>query len=118
MSLHVSMPSILPVIMIVANLLVVAISYLLGWMRVGLVASLFYSVMMWVGSQTYELWGYTEWVAYPMYGVMILMAFFFLAFRRRFEKKEPVALIQRLIRPKEKNSVWFVLGDEKIDSEK
>lgn len=118
LSLRIHMPSVLPTLMIGANLLVVAASYLFGWMGAGVVASLFYSTMWWIGTEAFERWGYTKWVAYPMYGVLVIVSLILLTFRRRFIRNEPVPFVRRLIRPKQIKSVLFVLGDEQIDLEK
>ncbi|CAI8942328.1 membrane hypothetical protein [Brevibacillus sp. IT-7CA2] len=120
-SLEIDLPSILPLIAIGGSVLLLLASYLLGWMGTGIVASLFYSVTMWMGEQAFEQWGYTKWASYPMYVLLILVTIVFVIFRRRFVRHEPVMWVEKLLKRIKKrpdiNALHFSLGEEDIDCE-
>ncbi|MDT3417150.1 hypothetical protein QO009_003045 [Brevibacillus aydinogluensis] len=118
-SFQIPYPTDLPIWIIGANLILLGIGYLMGWMGVSLVLSTFYSVIGWVGAKSFSMWGYTKLVAYPMYLMAGVITLILLIFRRRFVKEAPEPWVTTIFPKKRReiNALDFVIGDEVIDCE-
>lgn len=119
-----SIPTVIASILVWINVLLVTISYVMGLLHVFLMISLFASSVFWVGTHAYAQWGYTKFVAYPLYGITLIGILVLLRNKRKFEINEPkpwvkkwVVWIKRMfgVKETEMNALEFILGDEEID---